>query len=49
MNGVITTKDVFANFRVIYREFGFRCLVRCLWCIVDPHKNTTFLEVAFRK
>jgi hypothetical protein len=49
MNGVITGKDVFANFRLIWREFGFRCLIRCLWCTVDPHKSSTFLEIAFRK
>jgi hypothetical protein len=49
MHGVITSRDVFSNFRTIWREFGFRCLMRCLWCTVDPHKNRTFLEIAFHK
>ena len=31
-------------------EFGLRCLLRCLWCAVDPHPTqTTFLQIAFRK
>jgi len=49
MNGVITSRDVVSNFRIIWREFGFKCLMRCVWCSIDPHKNTTFLEIAFRK
>lgn len=50
MHGVITSRDVLQNFRLIYREFGLRCLLRCLWCSVDPHpKRTTFLDLAFRK
>lgn len=49
MNGVITSRDVFANMRLIWKEFGFRCLMRCVWCSIDPGtKPTTFLDIAFR-
>ena len=48
MVGVITGRDVVLNCRLIYREFGFRCLARCLW-VASLGRTTTFLEVAFRK
>lgn len=51
MIGVITGRDVVVNFRLIWREFGFRCLLRCLWVAARGLKGprTTFLDVAFRK
>ncbi|MFZ5471773.1 MAG: hypothetical protein ACOZIN_20280 [Myxococcota bacterium] len=48
MRGVITNRDVLLNFRVIWREFGFRCLVKCVWVCLDGRK-TTFLDVAFKE
>lgn len=48
MVGVITSRDVVKNARLIYREFGLRCLVRCLW-VATVGARSTFLEVAFRK
>jgi hypothetical protein len=45
MHGVITTKDVLANLGLIWREFGVRCVVRCLLTLLSG-KPTTFLEVA---
>jgi hypothetical protein len=48
MRGVITTRDVMKNSVLIWREFGPRCLARCLWaCVCGP--KTTFLTIAFRK
>ena len=47
MYGVITTKDVLANLGLIWREFGGRCVLRCLMTLVSG-KPTTFLEVALR-
>lgn len=48
MRGVITTRDVLANLGLIWREFGFVCLLRCLRVCVGG-QPTTFLDVAFRK
>lgn len=48
MRGVITLKDVFANLGLVRREFGAGCLWRCLVAGLS-RKQTTFLEVAFRK
>ncbi len=48
MVGVITGRDVVLNCRLIYKEFGFRCLVRCLW-VASVGTRSTFLEVAFKK
>lgn len=48
MVGVITGRDVILNCRLIYREFGLRCLVRCLW-VASLGAKSTFLEVAFKK
>ena len=44
MRGVITGRDVMQNVGIIYREFGARCLARCLW-VLALGKRTTFLEV----
>lgn len=43
MRGVITGRDVMQNVGIIYREFGVRCLSRCLW-VLAIGKRTTFLE-----
>jgi len=48
MQGVITLRDVVANAHIIVREFGGRCLLRCL-VVACTHQKTTFLEVAFRR
>ncbi len=48
MIGVITSRDVLLNLRLIWAEYGFSCLARCLFaCAFGP--KTTFLEVAFRR
>lgn len=48
MQGVITGRDVLKNSMLIWREFGPRCLVRCLLaCAMGP--KTTFLMIAFKK
>ncbi|HUM10274.1 MAG TPA: hypothetical protein VLT82_04905 [Myxococcaceae bacterium] len=44
MRGIITGRDVILNVGIILREFGLRCLVRCLWVLASG-KRTTFLEV----
>ena len=44
MRGIITGRDVLQNVGIIYREFGARCLVRCLW-VLAIRKRTTFLDV----
>ena len=44
MHGVITGRDVMQNVGIIYREFGVRCLARCLW-VLAIGKRTTFLEL----
>ena len=44
MRGVITGRDVMQNVGIIYREFGVRCLARCLW-VLAVGKRTTFLEL----
>ena len=46
MSGVITSADVLLNFRLIWREFGSRCLIRCL-AAVALLQQRTFLQVAF--
>ncbi|MDQ3265825.1 MAG: hypothetical protein M3Y59_19585 [Myxococcota bacterium] len=47
MVGVITTRDVLRNAGLIAREFGVRCLLRCV-VVMMRGKPTTFLEVACR-
>lgn len=51
MQGVITGRDVLKNSVLIYREFGPRCLMRCLLacCTGALGAKTTFLMIAFRK
>lgn len=45
MRGVITHREVVRNLGLIAREFGWRCLFRCLYaCAVG--RQTTFLECA---
>jgi hypothetical protein len=44
MRGIITGSDVVQNIGLIYREFGPRCLVQCLW-VLAIRKRTTFLDV----
>jgi hypothetical protein len=44
MRGIITSRDVVQNVGIIFREFGARCLVRCLW-VMATGQRTTFLEV----
>ena len=46
MVGVITTREVLRNLRLITHEFGFRCAVRCCWACCFGRK-TTFLEIVF--
>lgn len=47
MDGVITGRDVLANFRLIWREYGFVLLARCVRAaVVGP--RTTFLELVWR-
>jgi hypothetical protein len=45
MRGLITHREVLANFGLIWREFGLRCVARCLMAIVT-RRRTTFLDVA---
>jgi hypothetical protein len=47
MRGVITSRDVLANARLIHSEFGFRCLLRCLVAVVRG-RHTTFLDTAVK-
>lgn len=47
MRGVITTRDVAENLFLIYREFGFVCVARCIAAVLKG-EQTTFLEVALR-
>jgi hypothetical protein len=44
MRGIITSRDVVQNVGIIFREFGVRCLARCLW-VIATGQRTTFLEV----
>jgi hypothetical protein len=47
MRGVITGREVMRNARLIRREFGLRCLARCLWVLLT-RKRATFLDVISR-
>jgi len=44
MRGVITDRDVVRHLGLILREFGTRCVFRCLWAIATG-RSITFLEV----
>jgi hypothetical protein len=46
MRGVITLRDVVFHGGLVWREFGGRCLVRCLLSALR-RRPTTFLELAF--
>lgn len=46
MRGVITKRDVLENMGLIWREFGPRCLLRCLGAMFGG--QTTFLDVALK-
>ncbi len=48
MRGVITLRDVLANLGLVTREFGARCVVRCLLASLR-RQQTTFLDIALRK
>jgi hypothetical protein len=45
MLGVITGREVLSNISLIYREFGFVCVARCLWALATK-KRCTFLQLA---
>lgn len=47
MKGVITGREVVENMWLVWREFGFSCLCRCLWASARGHR-ATFLELAVR-
>lgn len=48
MVGVITGKEVAANVRLIVREFGWRCLLRCVRAsLMGP--RTTFLDLVWER
>ncbi len=47
MQGVITSRDVLANVRLIQSEFGVMCLLRCLVAVVRGQR-TTFLDTAVK-
>ncbi|HET6984933.1 MAG TPA: hypothetical protein VFI53_22500 [Myxococcaceae bacterium] len=44
MRGVITNRDVVRHLGLIFREFGSRCVFRCLWALATG-RSTTFLEL----
>ncbi len=48
MRGVITNRDVVRNLGLIYREFGTRCMFRCLW-VLATRRTTTFLDVVAQR
>jgi len=45
MKGVITSADILRNMRLIWREFGPLCLLRC-FCAILRSEPTTFLQIA---
>jgi hypothetical protein len=47
MKGIITARDVFRNLPLIGREFGIRCLFRCVRAVLSS-QPTTFLELAVK-
>jgi hypothetical protein len=44
MVGVVTTRHLITHSRLILREFGPRCLLRCIWRSLTAHRKVTFLE-----
>ncbi len=47
MLGFITGREVVFNAVLIYREFGFRCLLRCAYACWVKRARTTFLDIVF--
>ncbi len=47
MRGLITEREVFRNLPLIWREFGFRCLVRCVRALFRSQPTTFLGGVAF--
>ncbi len=47
MDGVITGREVLAHFRLIWREFGFGCLLRCVRASL-LRERSTFLSIAWK-
>ncbi len=48
MIGVIRTRDVVANWPLIWREFGGRCLARCVWRSLTSKEAVTFIQCLWR-
>jgi hypothetical protein len=48
MRGVINNRHVVRHLGLIYREFGTRCLFRCLW-VIATRRRTTFLDVVSQR
>ncbi len=46
MVGVIDSKQAALHLGLIYREFGWRCTIRCLAALLRG-RRTTFLDLAF--
>ena len=46
MQGIITGSDVVKNLRLIWREFGPSCLLRCVAAVLTG-RHTTFLELTW--
>jgi hypothetical protein len=44
MVGVISSCHLFTHSTIIVREFGFRCLARCVWRTLVLRRPVTFLE-----
>jgi hypothetical protein len=42
MRGIITGRDVILNVWIILREFGVRCLLRCLWVLASGRRTTSW-------
>lgn len=48
MQGVIGKREVLTHLGVIWREFGPRCALRCVWALLrGKRRPVTFLSVAF--
>jgi len=47
MRGVITSRDFLTNAPLIWREFGPRCVFRCMAALLAG-RQTTFLDLACR-
>jgi hypothetical protein len=44
MSGIVTTRHILTHSPIIVREFGVRCLVRCIWRTLFSDGVVTFLE-----